>query len=256
MKKLITIASLSIIALTSCTRIDAGHEGILVKQYGTDKGVQGVELVTGRVWYNPFTEDVFNFPTFVQTADYDTFSVNAKDGSIFMVDPMVSYHVKSGMSPEIFQKYRKGIDEIQNTVILNYTKDAFKNVFNTFTTDSILSRRQEFDLKVTNLLSSELEKEGFVIDQITFGMIYPKSITEAINSKNAAIQKSQQKANELQIAKGDSAIMTTRARAEAEANRLRQQTLTPLLIQQQFIEKWNGSTPLYGQSPMLMQNIK
>lgn len=46
--------------LTSCSeRIDAGSEGILVNLYGSDKGVDDVSLVTGRVWYNPFTEEVY-----------------------------------------------------------------------------------------------------------------------------------------------------------------------------------------------------
>lgn len=86
MKSLTIIAVLgvlvSIACCSSCTRIDAGHEGVRVKQYGTDKGVQDVSLVTGRVWYNPFTEDVYEFPVFVQTADYEPFTVNAKDGSV------------------------------------------------------------------------------------------------------------------------------------------------------------------------------
>lgn len=38
-------------SLTSCSeRIDAGSEGILVNLYGSDKGVDDVSLVTGRVW--------------------------------------------------------------------------------------------------------------------------------------------------------------------------------------------------------------
>lgn len=42
------------VSLTSCSeRIDAGSEGILVNLYGSDKGVDDVSLVTGRVWYNP-----------------------------------------------------------------------------------------------------------------------------------------------------------------------------------------------------------
>ena len=46
------------VSLTSCSeRIDAGSEGILVNLYGSDKGVDDVSLVTGRVWYNPFTEE-------------------------------------------------------------------------------------------------------------------------------------------------------------------------------------------------------
>lgn len=56
-------------SLTSCSeRIDAGSEGILVNLYGSDKGVDDVSLVTGRVWYNPFTEEVYEYPTFVQTS--------------------------------------------------------------------------------------------------------------------------------------------------------------------------------------------
>lgn len=52
---------LSALCLTSCSeRIDAGSEGILVNLYGTDKGVDDVSLVTGRVWYNPFTEEVYD----------------------------------------------------------------------------------------------------------------------------------------------------------------------------------------------------
>src|SRR3712207_6919479 len=68
----------SLFSLTSCTeRIDAGSEGILVNLYGSDKGVDDVSLCTGRVWYNPFTEDVYEYPTYVQTVDYPAFTINA-----------------------------------------------------------------------------------------------------------------------------------------------------------------------------------
>lgn len=84
-----------LVMFNSCNeRIDAGYEGILVKLYGSDKGVQDVSLVTGRVWYNPLTENVYEFPTFVQTINYQAFSVNAKDGSVFSVDPTLSFKVK------------------------------------------------------------------------------------------------------------------------------------------------------------------
>lgn len=43
--------------------------------------------------------------------------------------------------------------------------------------------------------------------------------------------------------------------AEAQANELKQRSLTPLLIQQQFIEKWDGKTPLYGSSPTFFKNV-
>jgi len=68
-----------LVMFNSCNeRIDAGYEGILVKMYGSEKGVQDVSLVTGRVWYNPLTESVYEFPTYVQTINYQGFTVNAK----------------------------------------------------------------------------------------------------------------------------------------------------------------------------------
>jgi len=48
--------------------------------------------------------------------------------------------------------------------------------------------------------------------------------------------------------------MLTSAKAEAESNRLRQQTLTPLLLQQMWIEKWSGDLPstMLGQGQNMM----
>jgi regulator of protease activity HflC (stomatin/prohibitin superfamily) len=132
MKKTILTLALGSIVLTNCTRIDAGYEGILIKQYGSDRGVQDVTLVTGRVWYNPFTEDVEEYPIFIQTIDYKEFSVNAKDGSEFIVDPTLSFRVIQGKSPEIFRKYRKDIEEISETTIYNYVKDAFRIQMNKY----------------------------------------------------------------------------------------------------------------------------
>jgi regulator of protease activity HflC (stomatin/prohibitin superfamily) len=240
----------------SCTRVDAGHEGVLVKLYGTGKGVQDVSLVTGRVWFNPFTEEVYEFPTFIQTYDYDAFTVNAKDGSVFTVDPTISFYVKAGASPMIFKKYRKTIKEITQTTLLNYVKDAFRIQLNQYSTEEIISKRQQFETEVQNTLDAALQKDGFKLEQMTSGLSYPEEIVRAVNLKNRAVQQAMQVENELKVAEAQARKKIVEAQAEAEANRLRQQTLTPLLIQQQFIEKWNGSTPLYGNSPVFFKNME
>lgn len=246
----------SLACCSSCTRIDAGHEGIKVKQYGTDKGVQDVSLVTGRVWYNPFTEEVHQFPVFVQTADYEPFTVNAKDGSVFTVDPTITFKVIAGRSPEIFKKYRKDIEDITKSTLYNYVRDAFRIQFNKYSTDSMISNREGFENAVQNQLLQELTKEGFDLEQLTSGITYPESITQAIDSKNRAVQQAMQVENELRVTEANARKLVVQAEAEARANQLRQQSLTPLLIQQQFIEKWDGKTPLYGNSPVIFKNIQ
>jgi len=258
MKNLMKICNLLILSVLfySCsTVIDGGYEGVKVALSGEGKG-QGVSLASGRVFYNPLTEDVFEFPVHVRTVDYEPFTVNAKDGSIFEVDPTLSYQIVRGQSPNIFRKYRVQIEDIEAGIIRNEVKDAFKNVFNNYTTDDILSKRQQFDNQVTASLVKDLQKEGFEVAQMTFGMRYPQTITQAIDQKNKAIQEAIQARNSLVKDSIDAQRRLIVARAEKEANELKQQSLTPMLIQQQFIEKWDGKTPLYGESPVMFKSVK
>lgn len=254
MKKTLIILGIASV-FASCTRIDAGHEGILIKQYGTDKGVQDVTLVTGRVWYNIWTENVEQYATFIQTVDYEAFGVNAKDGSSFNVDPTLSFNIVPGNSPAIFKKYRKSLAEVSKTTILNYVKDAFRLQMNKYTTDEIVSNREKFETDVQKTLATVLEKEGFKLEQLTSGLQYPKTIVDAVNSKNKAVQEAMRVENELRVTEAQARKMIVQAEAERKANELKQQSLTPMLIQQMFIEKWDGQTPLYGNSPVLFQSV-
>ncbi|MEQ1733774.1 MAG: SPFH domain-containing protein [Bacteroidia bacterium] len=256
MKNILIATALGLTLITSCTRIDAGHEGILIKQYGSDKGVQDVSLVTGMVWYNPWTEDVEQYATFIQTIDYDAFNVNAKDGSEFIVDPTLSYNIVGGNSPKIFSKYRKDLEEVSKTTILNYVKDAFRLQMNKYTTDEIVSNREKFETDVQKTLADVLDKEGFKLEQLTSGLQYPQTIVDAVNSKNKAVQDAMKVENELRVTEAQAKKLIVQAEAEKRANELKQASLTPMLIQQQFIDKWDGHTPLYGNSPVLFQSVK
>ena len=64
MRKVFLFASALMLSLsfTSCERIDAGCEGILVNLYGSERGVDDVSMVTGRVFYNPATQEVYEYP--------------------------------------------------------------------------------------------------------------------------------------------------------------------------------------------------
>jgi len=256
MKKQILVFGLALATLASCTRIDAGHEGILIKQYGSDKGVQDVSLVTGRVWYNPWTEDVEQYATFIQTVDYDAFNVNAKDGSEFIVDPTLSFNIVATNSPKIFSKYRKDLEEVSKTTILNYVKDAFRLQMNKYTTDEIVSNREKFETDVQKTLATVLEAEGFKLEQLTSGLKYPQTIVDAVNNKNKAVQEAMMVENQLRVAEAQAKKLIVQAEAEKKANDLKQTSLTPMLIQQMFIEKWDGKTPLYGSSPTFFKNVQ
>lgn len=148
-----------------------------------------------------------------------------------------------GSSPAIFKKYRKSVEDIIVGTLYNYTKDAFRVQLNKFTTDEIVSNRETVEKAIESQLREELTKEGFNLEQLTSGLKYPNSIVEAVNAKNKAIQEAQRVANELEIVKAEAEKKIVAAQAEKEANELRTKALTPAILQQQWIEKWDGTLP-------------
>lgn len=250
------ILACSMLALTSCVeKVDAGCEGIKVNLYGDDKGVDNTSLVSGVIWYNPFTTTVYEYPTYVQTVDYKPFTVNAKDGSEFTVDPTISLKIQDGKSPVVFKKYRKELNEVINGTLYNYVKDAFRIQLNKFTTDDIVSKRDSIEIAIEKYLSGSLTKENFQLEQLTSGLKYPSTIVESVNAKNSAIQQAMRVENEVKIAEAQAKKLIVAAEAEKKANELRQQALTPEILEKMWIEKWNGVLPVYGQTPTLFKDI-
>ena len=253
----------------SCERIDAGHVGVKVNQYGDNKGVDDVVAVTGMVFYNPFTTRVYEFPTFIQHKEYkgdNSFVVNSKDGSEFSVSPIMNYSVQREKVPAIFSKYRRPLEDIEEGFLKTAVYDAFRLATNKYTADELISNRAVFEVEVRRLLDGQLLKEGFVINQFTSNLVYPETFKKSIEAKNNAVQAALRAENEVKTAEaqakikvataeGNAQAMLTTAKAESEANRLKQATLTPLLLQQQWIEKWDGKLPVYGQAPTLYKPV-
>ena len=261
---------LLVVLFNSCERIDAGHVGVKVNQYGDNKGVDDVTAVTGMVFYNPITTRIYEFPTFIQHKEYkgeNSFIVNSKDGSEFSVSPIMNYSVQRDKVPAIFAKYRRPLEDIEEGFLKTAVYDAFRLATNKYTADELISNRAVFEVEVRRLLDGQLLKEGFTINQFTSNLIYPETFKKSIEAKNNAVQAALRAENEVKTAEaqakikvataeGNAQAMLTSAKAEAESNRMKQQTLTPLLLQLEFINKWNGVLPVYGETPKLFKGIQ
>lgn len=273
MAKLISFGVMGFFALIflfmSCERIDAGHVGVKVNQYGDNKGVSDVVEVTGMVFYNPITHSIYEFPTFIQHKEYtgdNSFVVNSKDGSEFHVSPIINYSVQREKVPTIFAKYRRSLEQIEEGFLKTAVFDAFRLATNKYTADELIGNRQNYEIEVRKILEGQLLKEGFTIQQFTSNLVYPETFKKAIEAKNNAVQAALRAENEVKTAEaqakikvataeGNAQAMLTSAKAEAEANRMKQQTLTPLLLQLEYINKWDGKLPVYGQVPQLFKGV-
>ena len=246
----------AMVMLSSCTTVDSGEIGIKFKKFASNSesygGVEGT--VRGWVFYNIFTESVFTYPTMVQRKNYEPFTVNAKDASIFTMDPQLAYHINPDKAAAIFVKYRKPINEIEDGYIRTCIYEAYRTCGNAYTSDSLMSNRAKFEADVRARLEKSLAAEGFIVDEFTSAITPPASLTEMIDAKNRAIQAALKANNEVKEAEANARIAVAKAEGEAKAMRIKADaeayynkaiaaSLTQYVVMEDMIEKWNGQLP-------------
>jgi regulator of protease activity HflC (stomatin/prohibitin superfamily) len=159
------------------------------------------------------------------------------------------------------------LEDIEEGFLKTAVYDAFRLATNKYTADELISNRAIFEVEVRRLLDAQLLKEGFTINQFTSNLIYPETFKKSIEAKNNAVQAALRAENEVKTAEaqakikvataeGNAQAMLTSAKAEAESNRMKQVTLTPLLLQLEYINKWDGKLPVYGTVPQMFKNIQ
>lgn len=256
---LLTVICFIFVAITmaaSCTVVDSGEIGIKFHKWSSNEqdygGVEGT--CKGWVFYNPITSSVFTYPTYIQRKNYEPFNVNAKDASVFKMDPTIAYRINPEKACDIFTKYRKGIEDLENGYIRTCIYEAYRTCANRYSSDSLMSNRANFENDVRVRLESSLMAEGFIVEEFTSQITPPESLAQMINEKNAAVQsalKAENKVKEAEAeakikiaeAKGAAEAMQIKADAEAYYNRTISASLSPLIVQEDWIEKWNGTVP-------------
>lgn len=254
-------------SLAACSYVPAGNVGVKVNLLGGEKGVDTEELGVGRYWIG-WNEELYLFPTFMQnyewTADSrpgsetdESLSFQTADGNTATADIGISYSIDPTRVTEIFQKYRRGVDEITDTFLRNMVRDSLVRLASTKSIEYVYGAgKAELIAAVEADVAAQVAPIGINIDKIYWlGKItLPATIEESINSKNAATQKAQQRLNEVQQSKAEADKKIEEARGEAEsllkiaeaqakANRVLADSLTPEFVQYQAITKWNGELP-------------
>jgi regulator of protease activity HflC (stomatin/prohibitin superfamily) len=254
----------------SCTIIDSSEIGIKFKKHSlTDQGKLDAHPTSGWIVYNPISTGVYTYPVTIQEVDYQSFTVTTKDAAVFTMDPMLAYQINRDKAIDIFAKYRKPLKDLEAGFMRTIIYDAYRITANNYNSDELMANRGKFESEVQVMLDSALLKEGFIVAQFTSQITPPPSLQSAIDAKNKAIQESLKAENLVKQAEANAKIKIAEAEGEAQAlkikadgeayyNRTVAASLSDKLIQQYYIEKWNGSVPQYqggGQSyPIIKMN--
>lgn len=89
-----------------------------------------------------------------------------------------------------------------------------------------------------------MKTDNIIVEDISIvNLGFSREFTAAIEEKQLAEQRALKATNDLERIKIEAEQQITKAKADAESQRLQQQTLSELIIQKEFIQKWDGKLP-------------
>lgn len=255
-----------------CTRIEPGHVGIKVTYGG--RGVQDFPSQTGWVFYIPFFQTVFEYPTYVQTATWtkdseegeslnEEITFNTKEGMVVSGDIFLAYQLIPEKVPHFYIKFRS--DDLNNFThgfLRNISRDAFNEVGSKYIVDDIYgAKKEEFLKEVRSYINAQIIKYGVQMEQFGFigALRIPQNVKSALDAKIQATQDAIRSENQVRQAKAEAEKLIAIAEGKAKANILLNNSLTPTLIEwerlqvsRETIIKWNGVRPTVEGNPNLL----
>ncbi|MBD2464869.1 membrane protease subunit, stomatin/prohibitin [Oscillatoria sp. FACHB-1407] len=281
------LSSCGVIPGTSAVTVEPGYTGLKIQLYGGNKGIENAEVVTGRVWYNGYTEQVVIFPTFINTYPFtqtstegspvDESVVFSVGGSPVSADVGVSFGFTTEALPnsnttklhEFYRVYRKSPDQFRANELRNGLRNCFGEAAEDLelTPSMLPTNQQRLVAEVTECVQGKFPT--IVVQDVSLlsPLRLPPEIQASIDEQFAAQQAAQTaEANRRKVeaeaaanvarARGEAQVTIEQARAEAEANRLRAVSITPQLIELERlrverarIERWDGQQAPTIQTP-------
>jgi regulator of protease activity HflC (stomatin/prohibitin superfamily) len=264
------MALVAIALLTSgcMDRIEPGYTGIKVNLHGEGRGVSQEDIVTGRVYYNPWTTSIYEFPHFVQQFTWtqdptqgskndDSITFNSVKGVVINADIFIAYAFEAKMVPNIFETFRQEADVITQGYVRGQVRDAFTRAASTMPIIQIYGEGKSRLLEtVISDLRSNLGPKGFRFDNVSFvgALRLPENVTKSIDrvieAQNEAAeaqarvaQREAEARQNVALAEGDYKA----ALLHAKANIALAASITPTLVEYEKLQmmkaKWDGVMP-------------
>ena len=273
-KGLGTIAIVLIVAAVLLTTAGAGlvfvepdELGVVVTVLGQG-GIRPNPLESGLHWIVPFAERVEKFPKVNQTYTMsgatnegdiqgdDSIQVRTKDGQQVYIDASVIFAIDPTKVVQLYSTWRF---DYKDQLVRTQARGVIRDAASQYGVEEIVSsKRAEMELSIESQLSSILEENNLVLrDFVLRNIRFSDEYAAAVEQKQIAEQQAQQAAFVVEqkkqeaeqarqvaqgqadasviAAKGEAQALLIEAQANAEANRLLSESLTPELIQYQYI---------------------
>lgn len=223
--------------------------------HGTSKDTlkEGVHLVT------PFVDKIYKIDTTVQERTDDNVSVQTKDAQWAKMQVNVKYEVSKSNAFKVYKQY-KTMEALKDNIIGNYAQNAMNEVCSNYNIIDLLGdKRNEIINKATDILKQNLEKEGVTLKMLTIkDLDAGKKIEKAISDEAVAKKQVETAKQKQEKARTEAETKLIEAEGEANANEVKTKALTPEVLQEQWINKWDGKLPKVtdGNTMIGLDNLK
>jgi len=233
----------------SVVTVDAGHVGVLT-QFGAPTNTI---YDPGLHFKLPILQSVEIFDGRIQKEQVDA-AAASRDLQSVKSTIAVNYQLDTTKANEVYQ--RIGTD-YKFKIIDPAIQEAFKRATAVYTAEELITKREEVKKLAEKNLGDALKEFYVRIDAFNIvNFDFSEGYNEAIEAKQVASQnvlKAQQELAQRQIDAQkqvvDAAAQYTAtvklAEAQAESQKLQQQSLTSIYLQKLWIDKWDGKLPAY-----------
>lgn len=253
MKKSILFLAISVLVLTSCERVAPNYYGVLMENYGKN-GKSDYSRQQGRVNVMSPGVELFQVPAWEQRGAFQnedgserTLKLKSADNTEFTAKPLYSYKaMESRVVDLVFQNSRLGSGDgfmraMEDNVLEPRIYDIIKEESRRYTTDTLMAEGGSllFEQRVQEVIKKSFEAAGLELISFSSNLDFSEKVKTKIDTRNEVNTNisvldqqiaEQKKKNEL-------------AELQAQENIIRSRGITPELLQQQAIEKWNGVLP-------------
>lgn len=254
MKKVFGVFFAVIVAmlLSGCSVVGPSERGV---RYSMGK-VDDTPLSSGTYLWVPYFAGLQTLDVAVSAIEIKT-SSGTKDQQEVTTTAVVNVQVDPAQVVNVVKNY--GSEEALYKQIIPQIQEAINANVSKFSAEEVLTKRTELKESIDKMIKERAAKYGATVHDISIkDLQYSKEYADAVERKQIAEQKSKQAQYDAERAIKEADAERNRARGKADAQNLMKLTVTPAILQQQAIEKWDGKFPQYmgaGTLPFLNLSV-
>jgi regulator of protease activity HflC (stomatin/prohibitin superfamily) len=229
-----------LIFISNCFRVvRPGYRGILITLGSVSDNVLG----EGLHFKLPFIQQIQ--PMLVKIAKEETpADAVSKDLQDIRTTIAINYHIVPSKVNIVYKQYARNPKEAEDIIIGPKVQEIVKAVVSQYNTLELISQRELVRTKIQAELTKIVLKYNIILDELSIvNFAFSDGFTQSIERKQIAEQDAITAQKKLEQIKFEAEQLIAQAKGESESNRLKQLTLTSMLIEWEKVKKWNGVLP-------------